>query len=415
MNEENDMDPKKQAYSVFITYSIFSQAFMTLVFTVNMIYFVVTAKLTPLEMVLVGTALELTIFLFEVPTGVVADTISRKLSIVIGVFLIGIGFLIQAFFPVFFMIIIAQIFWGVGYTFTSGALQAWITDEIGEEKAATAFLRATQLEQVGGLVAIGLSILTATLWGMKIPMVLGGLLFFLLGFYLLIYMKEHEYNLTKDEHPIGFSDLKNTLKNGIRMLKIRPALIRILLVGFFYGLYSEGLDRLWVPHVIERYQLPEQGQSVMIGWIGGLNAASMLAIFFIAGTARKFFEKSVSTTRITNFLSFFSILLVLSLGLFAVMRNIWLSFGLLILIGVLRALIYPLFTAWVNQRLNSNSRATVLSMSSLVDAFGQIGGGPMVGLVAQNNSIQAGLLFSTILLSPVIGLLLANKNNSLEV
>ena len=404
------MNPKNQAYSVFIIYSICSQAFMTLVFTVNMIYFVVIAKLTPLEMVLVGTTLELAIFIFEVPTGIVADTISRKLSIIIGVFLIGIGFLVQAFFPLFFMILLAQVLWGIGYTFTSGALQAWITDEIGEEKAATAFLRATQLQQVGGLVAIGFSVLFATLWGMNIPMTIGGILFIFLGFYLITFMKEHGFKRTEQDQRNSLASFKSTLINGLGMMKTRPVLLRILLIGFFYGLYSEGLDRLWVPHVIERYQLPDQGQSVMVGWVGGLNAASMLATFFIAGTALKYFEKSISTQRVIRFLTSFSILLVISLALFAVTRQLWVSFGLLIIIAVLREMIYPLYLAWVNQRLESSSRATVISMSSLVDAFGQIGGGPIVGLVAQNNSIQAGLLFSAVLLSPVIGLLLSNRN-----
>ena len=404
------MNPKNQAYSVFIIYSICSQAFITLVFTVNMIYFVVIAKLTPLEMVLVGTTLELTIFIFEVPTGIVADTISRKISIIIGVFLIGIGFLVQAFFPLFFMILLAQVLWGIGYTFTSGALQAWITDEIGEEKAATAFLRATQLQQVGGLVAIGFSVLFATLWGMNVPMTIGGIFLIFLGFYLIAFMKEHGYKRTEHNQSNSFASFKSTLINGLQMIKTRSVLLRILLIGFFYGLYSEGLDRLWVPHVIERYQLPDQGQSVMVGWVGGLSAASMLATFFIAGTALKYLEKNISTQRIIRFLISFSILLVLSVALFAVTRQIWVSFGLLVIIAVLREMIYPLYLAWVNQRLKSSSRATVLSMSSLVDAFGQIGGGPIVGLVAQNNSIQAGLLFSAFLLSPVIGLLLSNRN-----
>jgi len=404
------MNPKNKAYSVFITYSICSQAFMTLVFTVNMIFFVVTAKLTPLEMVLVGTTLELAIFIFEVPTGIVADTISRKLSIIIGVFLIGTGFLVQAFFPLFIMILLAQVLWGIGYTFTSGALQAWITDEIGEEKAATAFIRATQLQQIGGLLAISISVFTATRWGMQVPMTLGGIFFFLLGFYLIIFMKEHEFKQPEQEQIHTFASFKTTLINGLKMIKTRPVLLRILLIGFFYGLYSEGLDRLWVPHVIERYHLPDQGQSVMVGWVGGLNAASMIATYFIAGTALKYLEKSISTQRIIKFLTLFSTLLVFSVALFAVIRQLWISFGLLIFIAVLREMIYPLYLGWVNQRLDSSSRATILSMSSLVDAFGQIGGGPVVGLVAQNNSIQSGLLFSAFLLSPVVGLLISSRN-----
>lgn len=66
-------------------------------------------ELDPLQMVLVGTALESSIFLFEIPTGVVADTISRRTSIIIGVFLIGSGFVVQASFQSFVFILIAQV------------------------------------------------------------------------------------------------------------------------------------------------------------------------------------------------------------------------------------------------------------------------------------------------------------------
>jgi DHA3 family tetracycline resistance protein-like MFS transporter len=406
----DELKIKRQAFAVFLGYSVASRAFMTLVFTVNMIYFVVTARLNPLQMVLVGTTLELAIFLFELPTGVVADTVSRKLSVIIGVFLIGAGFLLQAFAPLFGMILAAQVLWGVGYTFTSGAFQAWITEEIGEENAASAFLKATQWEQIGALAAVALSVLTAAWWGMQVPMVLGGLLFFVLGIFLILFMKEHNFSPAALDRRRPWQSMKATLQSGVKMLRVRPVLVRILLIGFFYGLYSEGLDRLWVPHVLERYHLPEQGQAVMVGWIGGLNAVSMLITFFAAAKAHEFFEKHPSTRLKTQFLTLLSILLVLSLAFFAVIRLVWVSFFVLILIAVLRELIYPLYTAWVNQRLNSDSRATVLSMSSLVDALGQIGGGPLVGLVAQNISIQTGLLFSAVLLSPVIGLLFFNRN-----
>ncbi len=185
---------KSAPYRIFLIYSISARAFMTLIFTVNMIYFVTVVGLNPLQMVLVGTFLESAIFLFEVPTGVVADTISRRLSVIIGVFLLGLGFLVQAIFPVFSLILLAQVLWGIGYTFTSGALQAWITDEIGEEQAAPAFLHATQLEQIGALIAIGLSIFLSAIGSLKTPMILGALLFWVLGFYLIFRMPETGLN-----------------------------------------------------------------------------------------------------------------------------------------------------------------------------------------------------------------------------
>jgi DHA3 family tetracycline resistance protein-like MFS transporter len=72
------------------------------------------------------------------------------------------------------------------------------------------------------------------------------------------------------------------------------------------------------------------------------------------------------------------------------------------LIAVARNVIGPLYMAWVNQRLDSGVRATVLSMSSQVDAIGQIAGGPGVGLVGSLVSVRAALLASASILSPAL-------------
>jgi len=61
----------------------------TLVWTLAPVYFVTVVGLSPLQLVLVGTFMELTIFVCEVPTGIVADVVSRKLSIVIGYLVMG--------------------------------------------------------------------------------------------------------------------------------------------------------------------------------------------------------------------------------------------------------------------------------------------------------------------------------------
>ena len=400
---------KKDPLQVFLSYSVASSAFMQLVFTVNLIYFVTEAGLTPLQMVLVGTTLELAVFLFEVPTGVVADTISRRLSIIIGVWLIGCGFLVQALLANFYWILLAQALWGIGYTFTSGALQAWISDEIGEERAASAFLHATQLEQIGALIAVVISGLLASIWRLQLPMLLGGILFWLLGVYLMVFMPETGFSKPEPENKTSMHSMVTTLKLGFSMLKKRPALIKILLIGFFFGLYSEGLDRLWVPHVLDRFQLPDQGQLVMVGWVAGVKSAGMIMTFFTASIVRRFFGEKASQKRISNAILGMSALLVSAIVIFAVSGKIWLTLIVFVFIIVLRDLINPLYTAWVNYRLDSSSRATVLSMSSLVDAFGQIGGGPIIGVIAQQASIQIGLLGSAVLLSPVLFFLKKNQ------
>lgn len=137
--------------------------FFSLAFTVNLIYQVSTAGLTPLELVLVGSVLEGTILLFEVPTGLVADAVSRRLSVMVGLALTGMSFLVQGAFPIFGWIAFSQVIWGVGYTFTSGATTAWVVDEIGEARAAPLFLRETQLSNISSVAGILMAVIIGSL------------------------------------------------------------------------------------------------------------------------------------------------------------------------------------------------------------------------------------------------------------
>ena len=79
--------------------------------------------------------------------------------------------------------------------------------------------------------------------------------------------------------------------------------------------------------------------------------------------------------------------------------------------GVLRNLIGPLYDTWINQRLDSRVRATVISMSGQVDAVGQIAGGPGVGYIGHTISIRAALLTSAFLLTPVLALFVRALRN----
>src|SRR6185436_7812560 len=99
------VDPTK----VYLFIEFTASMSFSMMFVVASLYEATVAGLTPVQLILVGTTLELSAFLFEVPTGIVADVYSRKLSIVIGYLLMGLGFLVEAFFPAFLPILLAQV------------------------------------------------------------------------------------------------------------------------------------------------------------------------------------------------------------------------------------------------------------------------------------------------------------------
>jgi MFS family permease len=121
--------------------------FMWATFTLYALYVVRDAGLTPAQLLIVGIVLEFTVFVFEIPTGVLADAVSRRLSIIVGTAIAGAGWVVMGLFPSFEGIIAGQFLWGFGYTFVSGSNEAWLADEVGEDEAVRLYPQAAQWAQ----------------------------------------------------------------------------------------------------------------------------------------------------------------------------------------------------------------------------------------------------------------------------
>jgi len=196
----------------------------------------------------------------------------------------------------------------------------------------------------------------------------------------------------------------HTFKEGIKAVRTRPRLITILGVGLLYGLYSEGFDRLWVKHIIDTFDLPVIFGQTDVAFFGLLRAGSMI----LSILATHFVEKRVNTA---SPLAIGRATLGITFGISAGLIGFALSpiFAVTIAaywgISVLRNVMSPLYDAWVNQKLDSNTRATVLSMSSQMDAIGQVGGGPLAALIAGLYSVVAAIVTSGLLLLPALPLI----------
>lgn len=394
---------KLDATKVYLFVEIASSAFFSMMFVATSLYEVTVAGLTPLQLVLVGTTLEASVFIFEVPTGIVADVYSRRLSIIIGYLLMGLGFLVEGFFPSFWLILLAQVIWGLGYTFTSGATQAWITDEIGEEPANVLFVRAMQVGLFASLIGMGLSVLIGS-QNVAMPIRVGALGVMLISLALAFIMPESGFDPTPREDRNTWQHMWHTFKQGLDTVRSSPRLMAIVGVGLFFGLYSEGFDRLWVKHLLDTFELPVLFGSTDVTFFAALQVAGTLLTIFVM----RLVEMRVDTGSplaigramllVTGFIS------VAMIG-FALAPLLALALVLYLVVDVLRDVRNPLTTAWINQKLDSRVRATVHSMIGQVDAVGQIAGGPSVGLVAKAFSVVAAIVSSGLILSPALFLI----------
>jgi MFS transporter, DHA3 family, tetracycline resistance protein len=384
---------EQHAYRVYLLLQGGKALFFGLTFTVNMIYFVTVLELTPLQLVLVGTTLETAIFIFEVPTGIVADVYSRRLSIIIGVVLIGIAFLVEGLIPVFAAVLMSQVLWGIGYTFTSGATEAWISDEIGEGRAGEAFLRGSQAGSIGSIIGVIGAVGLAAATQINVPIATSGVLFLLMGGLLVLFMPENGFQRAPQSERSSFTEMFSTFREGLRLVRRRPVLISILVIGVILGIASEGYDRLWHKHLIDTITLP--GPLEPIIWFGALDLVGIAIGLAFKEVARRRVNLNShaavaqATMRINLFIAVCIVVLALA-------GNLLVALVAILLIGPLRGTSGPIFTAWINQSLDPKVRATVLSMSGQVDALGQIAGGPAVGAIG-NLSVRAALAVSGII------------------
>jgi MFS transporter, DHA3 family, tetracycline resistance protein len=376
----------------------------TLVWTLAPVYFVTTVGMSPLQLVLVGTFMELTIFVCEVPTGIVADVVSRKLSIVIGYLVMGAAIVFCGAVAQPWAVMVAWAVWGFGYTFTSGATDAWLADEIGVDNVRPVYLRSAQIGRVCALVAIGGSVALALI-SLRLPVIAGGAVIAATGIVLAFVMQEHGFKpAPRGEAESTLRAMAATGRAGARLVRRTPVLLLILAISAFWGAWSEAYDRLGEAHVIRDVGLPSFAGLSFVLWFGVISAASLVLSLLVARPANRRLEHAERQT-ITRVLLFADIGLIATVVVFGLAHAFWLALLSLLATNTVRGLVAPLFSSWLNQSITeSNVRATVFSISSQADAIGQWTGGPAIGAVGNAFGMRAALVLGASLLSPAVAL-----------
>jgi MFS transporter, DHA3 family, tetracycline resistance protein len=376
----------------------------TLVWTLAPVYFVTVVGMSPLQLVLVGTFMELTIFVCEVPTGIVADLVSRKLSIVIGYLVMGAAIVFGGGVAEPWAVMVAWSVWGFGYTFTSGATDAWLADELDAENVRPVYLRGAQVGRICALVAIGGSVALG-LVSLRLPVIAGGGVIFAVGVVLAFAMQEHGFvPAPRDAAESTLRAMIGTGRAGARLVRRTPVLLLILAVSAFWGAWSEAYDRLGEAHVIRDVGLPAFAGLSFIVWFGVISAASLLLSLVVARPANRRLEHAPRET-ITRVLLFADLALIATVAVFGLAGAFWLALLAMLATNTVRGLVAPLFSSWVNQSITDSSvRATVFSITSQADAIGQWTGGPALGAIGNVFGIRAALVLGASLLSPAVAL-----------
>ncbi|MEX1018505.1 MAG: MFS transporter [Litorilinea sp.] len=390
------------AYPLYVGVNFCQSLFSSTIFTVLAVYYVQDVGLNPLQLVLVGTLLEATIFIFEIPTGVIADLYSRRLSVIVGIALIGLCYVVQGLFPLLTMILLAEFVRGVGETFISGAFTAWIADEVGENQLARIFLRSAQARRLGALLGIGMGTILAAFYTPALSVFVGGVLMVGLSGVLIFIMPETHFHRAAPSDRTTWQTMLHQTQTGLAVIRRQPVLLMFVFIGVLYGSFSEGFDRLWEAHFLHNFVFPAWLDAPPVVWIGLLNGASFVMGIAISELVIRRVNLE-SNRAIGRTLLAVTVLLMGALLLFGLAPGFELAALAFLMVGALRSLQYPLSATWLNRHIPAPVRATVLSFLGQTDALGQIMGGPGVGAVGLR-SLRAAMIFSALLLAPIIAL-----------
>ncbi len=366
------------------------------------VYLVQELHFSPLQLVLMGTAMEAAVFLFEIPTGVVADTFSRRLSLIVGYLGTGAAWLLVGVVSAPWAVIALWSLWGFFYTFTSGAEQAWIADEVGAENVGTIFLRGARYGQAGAVVGLLLQVAVGT-QSLRAGVVLGGAFTIAAGLACILVMPETGFRRRpRAERGSALAEMRTTAFAGARYAWAAPVILLLVGVELFMGASSEAFDRLKEAHFLRDVGLP--GGIDPVVWFGILWLAGMVLNIAAIGSLIRRVDRG-GRESVARYLFAFVFLELVAMLAFALTGSIWLAVAGILGVFFARNMAGPLYDTWLNAQIRDSSvRATVLSISGQSNAIGQAAGGPVLGVIGNVWGIRTALAAGAAAIAPALGL-----------
>lgn len=356
------------------------------------VWWIVILDLSPVQLVAMGAVLEVSVLLSETPTGVVADLVSRRRSVVISQVLMGLAYIWAVASFNYWVILPAQALFGVGWTFKSGADTAWVTDELkgmgrgDDDEIEKLLVRKHRFGILTALGALSATMVIGTLTSVRTVAVVMGIVTIAMAGYLRLIMREDHFSPGREEER-GFVE---TLRHGMQVVVTRPRLRVLVGVIVVLDMGSEAFDRLGHKFFLDNGGW-EDDSLIGLGVLFLVLAVAGLAVNALAARA---LETGSGVARLASLL-----LLVAAIGATITMSTTMLVFiGLgLMLQDSTREALWPVLEGWANRDAPSEVRATVHSLMGQVTAMGELAGGLALGVLAQATSVRLVLAIAAVL------------------
>ena len=353
--------------------------------------FLLDAGLSFFEVFVANAAFSAGMVVFEVPTGVVADTVGRRISFLLSVSVLATTTLLYVALAEVGAGVVAfalvSVGMGLGFTFYSGAMEAWLVDAL----AATGYRGILDRVFARGQQITGAAMLVGTIGGgllgqvdLAIPYLVRAVL--LAAVFVVAFVVMHDLGFTP--RSVAAAELPGEIARNARAgvefgWQQRPLrllmLASLVQVGFFtWGFYASQ------PYLLELLD------SDAI-WISGLGAAA-IALSMIAGNQVVNVASGFCGRRTTLLLGA-AVLQTGAAVALGLASSFWVALAALLLVTASIGVTNPVRSAYLHQVVPTEQRATVVSFDSMVSNAGGIGG--QVGLGALGEARSVGAAFVT--------------------
>jgi len=318
--------------------------------------------------------------IFEVPTGVVADVWGRRASYLLGSITLLLSTLLYLYMwqttAAFWGWAVSSMLIGLGFTFFSGAVEAWLVDALAHH----GFTGSLESVFAKGQTTAGVAMLSGSVAGgfiaqatnLGVPYILRAVL---LGITLLtafFLMKDIGFTPQKGAGPVREMRkiVRASVENGWR----RPPIRWVMLAAPFtmgVGIYAF--------YALQPYLLELYGDPNAYG-VAGLAAAIVAGAQILGGLSVPLLRRVFS--RRTHVLILSGAVSVVALALIGWTSSFWMAIVLLVVWAVAFSAATPMRQAYLNGLIPSEQRATVLSFDALMASGGGVVAQPALGRVA---------------------------------
>jgi MFS family permease len=400
------MDPKRVIRSYLVISGLFTLS-ASLIWGINTL-FLLHAGLSIFEVFVANAAFTAAMALFEIPTGVVADTRGRRVSFLLSEATLAVGTLayvgVAAIHGGLLLFCLAGVILGLGYTFYSGAVEAWLVDALKatgyQHELDGVFARASivaSIAMIVGTVSGGLlgQVNLSLPYLARTALVLAA---FTVGFRT---MREIGFSPRTMRVQGIVGEMRKVARAGITYGWRAPAVRLLVLESFVTWGFFSWAWYAWQPYFLELY-----GKNAI--WLSGV-IASLFALAGIAGNALVG-RLAKPGRRRTTILLWAAAVTTATMVATGVIRSFWVTVPIFLVGAVVGGVLQPVRQTYLHRSIPTSERATLVSFDSLMGSLGSVGGQTGLGYLSQERSIPVGFVvggLATILALPIFARLRA--------